>query len=227
MTQFDVEAIRKRHEREHHNASIEGCGLAGFYPTAHADRAALLTLLPAESTGIAQVWVTECAACSEIWGVGAKGLPAAIEDRCCGLDSDDCPLRTKAAPATQQAGEIRRAALEEAATLCDGMALYTGLDAADAIRALSTTPPVAAADGATTRWLSIETAPRDRTPIICAQIDNVRTPPYVAFWNFTHWYTGFGDAFEARPTHWQPLSAPPAGLVTVSDGADRMKKGDR
>lgn len=77
------------------------------------------------------------------------------------------------------------------------------------------------AEGAEAKWLPIETAPKDGTPVIVARHND--TFGWVRGWS--HWVDVRGIAgwishgfFEVpdepglgHPTHWQPLPLPPSG----------------
>jgi hypothetical protein len=175
MTQVDVEAI-KRVIREADEARKECVTEAGA-DYDNIIRPALLALLPAESPGIAQVGDDAAKIIYDAFPFDGKhpsgskpewvpGGNAIMQDKARkSAQAVAALLRTKAAPATQQAdaGAIRRAVLEEAAALCDARAiswqktthasgdepsrsralgLWTGFEsAAKHIRALKSAPP--------------------------------------------------------------------------------------
>lgn len=92
---------------------------------------------------------------------------------------------------------------------------------------------IAAADGAAlpmlvrAEWQPIETAPKDGTRILIAggtyyydaseMPDQEFTSADTAYWRNGGWCGGYGSEYNGeywhKPTHWQPLPAPPATAI--------------
>ncbi len=67
-------------------------------------------------------------------------------------------------------------------------------------------------------WRSIETAPKDGTPLL----GFVEKVMYVCWWDGLGWsffVDGRGSRFAFFPTHWMPLPEPPIAKATTSEGA--------
>jgi len=60
-----------------------------------------------------------------------------------------------------------------------------------------------------TDWQPIETAPKDSTSVLLVK----RHEQGVAFYRDGKWRLG-GQMYFDKPTHWQPLPAPPAADAT-------------
>jgi hypothetical protein len=229
MNGIDVEAIRKRHEYDDASECYRDFRRANIiHLHAHDDRAALLTLLPAESTGIAQVGVDFEKAIAGIlqdllelpdrtspedWPeaclVEVEEMEMLLRHWLIERPAEEALLRTKAAPATRLAGAFQVGQSVRKTTgykfegtvlgtfeKRDGSTTFVNVEHDDGwvmhFREKdleSTTPPVAAADGATTRM-----------ELLSFLINNF-------------------EPSQDRPLNALADALIAAGLVTVSDGA--------
>lgn len=64
-------------------------------------------------------------------------------------------------------------------------------------------------------WQPIETAPKGRSAVLLYESETEGLGPFIGYWSGVQWLPLTVSArWETRPTHWQPLPAPPEDSST-------------